>query len=385
MKIANASVLMSSQHQQQHYHHIKETLTESTRPAGNIDRNSSNPRPASQIPDSEAPPQETQRPEIPVRNLNAGQNSQPADRAFLQITPSQISDNSLPLSNRTSTGELQQPPEPAYLDLFTLLVQSFTGREIEPIKLNMGGETVASISVQQTAIQPTTAGSEMPPDTIIDYHREERYFESESTHFTASGNLTTEDGRKISIDLKNAMHYQYSFEEEINLTLSSRQLLDPLVLNLRGSNLTLSEQRYAFDLNADGRDDNTHFVTGSSAFLALDKNGDGAINNGYELFGAITGQGFAELAVYDEDQNGFIDEADDIYQQLKLYNKDSEGNDQFFSLQEQGIGAIHLGYHNTPFNVKSADNELLAVVRASGIYITEEGDAGTIQQIDLTV
>ena len=361
MKIISADMQMSSQHQQQRYHRIKETFTESIRPATETRRN----------------------------NISLQEQAAP-NRTAIQPRPQTLSEPTHNSRDLTKTDNAQLAEEPAYVDLFTLLVQSFTGRKIEPINLNnisasnISTESVAINSFPAQQLSSETA-TESVPDTVIDYHREESYFESESTNFTARGSLTTADGRKIAIDLQNAMHYQYQYEEEINLTLSSRQLLDPLVLNLQGSKLSLSEQRYAFDLNADGNDENTHFVTGNSAFLALDKNGDGAINNGYELFGAITGQGFAELAVYDEDENGFIDEADNIYQQLKLYNKDSEGNDQLISLQEQGIGAIHLGYQNTPFNVKSADNELLAVVRASSFYITEEGDAGTIQQIDLTV
>lgn len=51
-------------------------------------------------------------------------------------------------------------------------------------------------------------------------------------------------------------------------------------------------------------------VRPGGVFLALDKNGDSVINDGKELFGAATGQGFKELAIYDSDKNYWIDEND---------------------------------------------------------------------------
>ncbi len=43
-------------------------------------------------------------------------------------------------------------------------------------------------------------------------------------------------------------------------------------------------------------------------YLAKDSNNNGAVDSGKELFGPTTGQGFAELAAYDEDENGLIDQ-----------------------------------------------------------------------------
>ena len=61
---------------------------------------------------------------------------------------------------------------------------------------------------------------------------------------------------------------------------------------------------------SDGRKDNISFVQPGSGFLAVDKNNDGKINNGKELFGPNTGNGFDELAKYDSDGNQWIDESD---------------------------------------------------------------------------
>ena len=62
----------------------------------------------------------------------------------------------------------------------------------------------------------------------------------------------------------------------------------------------LSDQTFYFDLDADGKEEEISVLNGSG-YLALDKNGDGVINDGSELFGTKNGDGFADLARYDED------------------------------------------------------------------------------------
>jgi len=64
------------------------------------------------------------------------------------------------------------------------------------------------------------------------------------------------------------------------------------------------------DLDANGVTEKISFVGSGGGFLALDKNSDGVVNDGRELFGAATGQGFKELAEYDSDNNNWINEND---------------------------------------------------------------------------
>ena len=67
------------------------------------------------------------------------------------------------------------------------------------------------------------------------------------------------------------------------------------------------------------------------------------INDGNELFGTKSGDGFKDLAKYDKDRNGWIDEADDIFDDLRIWTKDEQGNDKLLTLKEAGVGAIYLG------------------------------------------
>lgn len=120
--------------------------------------------------------------------------------------------------------------------------------------------------------------------------------------------------------------------------------------------------------------------------MALDRNRDGKINDGSELFGAKSGDGFADLAVFDMDGNGWIDEKDEIFNHLRIWTKDESGNDKLVALGVAGVGAIYLGHVASKFSLNSEkDNKTNAVVRESGIFLHEDGQAGVIQQVDLAV
>ena len=145
-------------------------------------------------------------------------------------------------------------------------------------------------------------------------------------------------------------------------------------------------QKFLFDINADGKEDNISCVNQGSGFLALDKNGDGKINDGNELFGTKSGDGFKDLAAYDQDGNGWIDEADDVFQNLKIWTKDADGNDQLLDLKESGIGALYLGNVSTQFSLNHQEtNATNAVIRSTGVYLKESGEVGTMQHVDLAV
>lgn len=93
--------------------------------------------------------------------------------------------------------------------------------------------------------------------------------------------------------------------------------------------------------------------------------------------------GFEELAAYDEDGNGWIDENDAIFNSLKIWCKDENGNDRLYSLAEKGLGAICLQNISTDFSLKNAKNETNGIIRNTGIFLYENGVAGTIQHVDM--
>ncbi len=215
-----------------------------------------------------------------------------------------------------------------------------------------------------------------------DYH--ESHYEKEQTAFVSSGVVKTADGREIKFDIAYAMSREYSSHTDISIRAGDA-LVDPLVINFSVPTASLSGGKFAFDLDADGDQEQISFVGQGSGFLALDKNGDGIVNNGGELFGPQSGNGFADLAVYDADGNNWIDENDAIYSRLSIWTKDENGNDRLLALGQTGIGAIYLGNVGTDFSYKDSANQLQGQLRRSGVFLHEDGRVGTIQQIDLAV
>lgn len=136
------------------------------------------------------------------------------------------------------------------------------------------------------------------------------------------------------------MSREFLREQSVSVRLGDAVLKDPLVLNFDGAAAELTTTRFSFDIDSDGKPDQIAFVGANSGFLALDRNNDGVINDGGELFGPSTGQGFAELAAYDEDSNQWIDENDSIYQNLRIWSKNAEGQDQLVSLGQRGVGIL---------------------------------------------
>jgi len=238
----------------------------------------------------------------------------------------------------------------------------------------------ASANTSQGMAQTTTATGY---GVEYDYH--ESYTEIEQTSFSASGTVRTADGREISFSLELSMSRTYYEESNVSLRVGdAARKTDPLVLNFSGTATQLTNQRFAFDLNSDGNKEQINFVAPGSGFLVFDRNQDGKVNNGSELFGPSTNNGFGELAKLDDDHNGWIDENDAAFTKLQVWTRDSSGQDQLQSLAAAGVGAIALSSINTPFDLKTNDNELLGQIRSSGIFLQEDGAAGTIQQIDLT-
>jgi hypothetical protein len=54
-------------------------------------------------------------------------------------------------------------------------------------------------------------------------------------------------------------------------------------------------------------------------------------------------------------------------------------------LGDKNIGAIYLGHATTPFQLRTADNQSLGEVTETGVYLTENGKTGTVQQINFSV
>ena len=226
---------------------------------------------------------------------------------------------------------------------------------------------------------------------ILNYVSETWNIEQEDTSFSTVGSVRTKDGREINFNVNVNMSRRCEEYYKEQLNVAEFTLHDPLVINLDTDVAEVSDQTFYFDLDADGKEEEISVLNGSG-YLALDKNGDGTINDGSELFGTRNGDGFADLAQYDEDGNGWIDENDSIWSKLKIWCKDENGNDVLYKLSDKGVGAICLQNVSTDFTLqgdrKAQDgttnaNATNAVVRKTGIFLYENGNVGTVQHVDM--
>ena len=267
------------------------------------------------------------------------------------------------------------------LRLLLTVVEMLTGEKVRlfnPAALQSAAqsETVVS-SGQASPAAPDSNDENM--EWSIRFSQTTIQEEAEVAQFSAQGHVSTADGRSISFSMNLLMQRYQRTESSVTFEAgNARKTKDPLVLNLSTDQVRLTGNRIDFDLNADGQQDQIANLAAGSGYLVLDRNANGSVDNGTELFGPISGNGYSELALLDEDKNGWIDENDTAYAKLQVWRP----SEQLISLKQAGVGAISLSNSATPFSLMHEGN-FGGAVRNTGVFLTEDGQARTIQQIDL--
>lgn len=180
------------------------------------------------------------------------------------------------------------------------------------------------------------------------------------TSTSVSATMQDERGNIIQIDA--------SLETEVSVSVSAGSIrqgaqtgqADPLVLDINGDgnfSLTNPEQGVNFDITGDGVSEQTAFVTGGDYFLALDRNSNGQIDSGKELFGDQHGaaNGFLELAKFDDNLDGFIDTKDSIYEHLLAVTSEN-GVLLPTKLLNLGVESISLLNENTDMSLGNGNS-----------------------------
>lgn len=302
-----------------------------------------------------------------------------------------------PAATEAAAADADTATDPRMLTL-ARMIEAITGMRIRVIQLKdlQGSAGNATAQATEAKPPPPSAAAPSPPraaadaDTRADatwglvYERVVTHTEVESVSVQTSGQVTTADGRTIDFQLDLSVTSMQSTALSESLRLGNAKLKDPLVIHFDGAVGALRNAAFQFDLDADGTADSMPFVGTGSGFLALDANGNGQIDDGRELFGTQSGDGFADLAKFDADSNGWIDEADPAYAQLSVWRMDAAGQTRQQSLASLDVGALYLGRVASDMALREAGvGQQLGQLRSTGLYLTNAGQAGALQQIDL--
>lgn len=288
---------------------------------------------------------------------------------------------------KASDDRIDEADRDPSLRLIRLVVEMLTGTKI---RVHSASDVADALSSRYPSAASETAVDQQPKRAGygIEYDRHEIHSETEVTTVHAQGVIRTSDGKEIAFDLSLAMQRSFTEQTEVSLHAGDAVRKDPLVINFGGAAAQLQGTRFSFDLDSDGKAENVPLLSGTSGYLALDRNENGKIDSGSELFGAKSGNGFAELAAYDSDGNGWIDDNDPVFSKLQVWSPQAGATGApgtLATLGQRGVGALMLAYADTPFEIRGTNNQTLGAVRASSVYLSENGTAGSLQQIDLVV
>ena len=170
---------------------------------------------------------------------------------------------------------------------------------------------------------------------------------------TASGFWLTAQITGLSADLKETGTVSYPIVSAAASTALSLYTYSPIVVNLDRApaprTSKWSEIKVVFDLNGDGRQEQTGWIAPGSFLLALDLNRNGKIDDGRELFGTATRlpsglkaeHGYQALGQYDDNNDGVIDTKDRIFKKLLLWDdRDQNGLSSPQELKSMSVAGI---------------------------------------------
>ncbi|WP_277344991.1 calcium-binding protein, partial [Metapseudomonas otitidis] len=206
-----------------------------------------------------------------------------------------------------------------------------------------------------------TGGERKEDDPENEYKGGGNVYVLNGTTLVVNGGLTINKFKNgdlgINLKTKPEEEEEEEEEEEVPDTNEGETRTSPIVIDLDGDGIETKKVGSAyFDLNNDGLSERSGWVSPDEGLLVHDRNGDGRISNGAELFGnhsilnngKTAGNGFQALAEYDNNGDGLINADDASYSSLQVW-RDLNGNGisdagELQSLADAGVVSISTGY-----------------------------------------
>lgn len=233
-----------------------------------------------------------------------------------------------------------------------------------------------NVSQWQSGLQQSSTG------TVFEISSVTENKSRETLSFEALGKVQTEDGR--SIDFMLALDFNRDITQQQSTYFKGKlTLVDPIMINLTGGAVQLTDQMFEFDLLADGSNLGLNKAAQGSGYLVFDRNNDGLVNDGSELFGPTSGNGFAEMRQYDNDGNGWLDENDAIFSQLGVLSFNEQGEAVYQTASEVGLGAIYLGAVSSNYNLLNSQGAVQGQITQTGVALSEQGQTLLVQEVHL--
>jgi hypothetical protein len=217
------------------------------------------------------------------------------------------------------------------------------------------------------------------------------FYVSGGSLFTMGGGLlfTNADNQSVRVRVDDPASGEFSIA---NVRLTNRMTsLFPIALDLDGDGLELLErsQGGSFDANADGIRDPIGWLGGDDAFLALDRNGDGAISDGSEISFAADLEGALSdlegLTAFDSNGNRQLDALDQRFGEFLVWrdtNQDGVSqSDELQSLAAHAIASISLVRTLTGGRVTDHQANVLT---ATSQFRRTDGTVGTVGDVALS-
>lgn len=264
-------------------------------------------------------------------------------------------------------------------------VKLFDPQEMQDAQ-ESGAETAQKIqeATQQAPQQPVQQ-SQPRSSAWVDAGVRRTTEVKEQVEFSAELRANVDDGKggtvEQSVSVKLRASREFFQKEEVTIQAGERPKKDPLVLDLTGTGIDLTgvEDGTVFDLNADGQAERAATVKDGTGLLWMDRNGNGQLDDGSELFGNVGGavDGFEALSTLDANADGRVDSTDAGFEHLRL-RLNNGGQSQDVTLQQAGVAALELQHVALPASLGDS-----ASVDAIGVFQRTDGSLGTMADVRL--